>query len=120
MRSRTRVERAGRYATERGSVTAEFAVALPAIVLMLGIALAAMQLVGQQLRLQGAAADAARVLGRGESGSLAELHDISPGASLTVTHPAGLVCARARAPAALGLIVGIKLTASACALDDAQ
>jgi hypothetical protein len=99
-------------------VTAEFAIALPAVVLVLGLALAAMQMVGQQLRLQSAVGDVARVLGRGETGSLADIRDVAPGASLVVTHPDGLVCARARAPAALGIIVGIQLTASACALDD--
>jgi Flp pilus assembly protein TadG len=103
---------------DRGSVTAEFAVALPAVVLVLGLALAAMQLVGEQLRLQSAVADAARVLGRGEAGALGALQRVAPGATLVTTHPDGLVCARARAPAALGVIVGIELTASACALDD--
>ena len=104
---------------ERGSVTAEFAVALPAVVLVLGLALAAMQLVGEQVRLQVAVADVARVLGRGDAGSLVDLQQAAPGATLVTTRPDGLVCARARAPAALGVIVGIELTASACALDDA-
>ena len=104
---------------ERGSVTAEFAVALPAVVLVLGLALAAMQLVGEQLRLQSAVADVVRVLGRGEGATLADLQQAAPGATLTTTHPGDLVCARARAPAALGILSGIQLTASACALDDA-
>ena len=100
-------------------MTAEFAVALPAVVLVLGLALAAMQIVGQQLRLQNAVGDVARVLATGETGSLADLREVAPGVTLSITHPDGLVCARARAPAALGLIVGIQITASACALDDA-
>ena len=48
-------------------MTAEFAVALPAIALVLAACLASVQLVGQHVRLTDAAADAARALGRGES-----------------------------------------------------
>ena len=44
---------------ERGSVTAEFAIALPAVILVLACSLSGLQIAGQQLRLQDAAASAA-------------------------------------------------------------
>ena len=105
---------------DRGSVTAEFAVALPAVVLLLGLALAALQLVGEQLRLQSAVTDAARVLGRGEALSQSGFGEAVPGASVAVSRHDGLVCARSQTPAALGVLAGIQLTAAACALDDAE
>jgi Flp pilus assembly protein TadG len=47
-------------------VTAEFAVALPAVVLVLVLGVSALSAAGRQVRLQDAAADAARLVGRGE------------------------------------------------------
>jgi hypothetical protein len=56
-----------RRRTETGSVTAEFAAALPAAVMVLALCLGGIQTVGQQVRLMDAAADAARLLARGDS-----------------------------------------------------
>lgn len=55
-----------RRGTEAGSVTAEFAAALPAAVVVLALCLGGIQTVGQQVRLMDAAADAARLLARGD------------------------------------------------------
>lgn len=49
---------------DRGSVTAELAVALPAVVLVLAFCIGAVGVAGQQVRLQHAAAQAAREAGR--------------------------------------------------------
>jgi Flp pilus assembly protein TadG len=103
-----------------GAITAEFAAVLPAVVLILACALGALQLSDEQLRLQGAVADAARLLGRGDSGAQAIVAGVAPGARLTIRSPGVLVCADASAPASLGLLVGLTVSASACALDDAQ
>ena len=105
---------------ETGTVTAEFAVVLPVVVLVLGGALGAIGLGGEQLRLQGAALEAARLLGRGEAGALESVRRVQPGASLTVRRSGEAVCADVSAPAALGVVFGIELGASACALADAQ
>ena len=100
--------------SERGSVTAEFAVALPAVVLVLALCLTGMQAVGQQLRLADAAAHAARSLARGEPSDVAAARAARevPGASITQSADGDLTCVTASAPAALGLTV----TASSCAL----
>ena len=108
-----------RSAGDAGTVTAEFAVVLPAVVLILGCCLGAIGLGGEQLRLQGAAFDAARLLGRGDSGALDRIREVTPGARLSVRSSGPVVCADVSAPAALGVLSGIVLNASACALDDA-
>lgn len=55
-----------RSASERGSVTAEFAVVTPAIVVVLAVCLAVVQLSVQQLRLHDAAWQTARAQTRGD------------------------------------------------------
>ncbi|HQJ34995.1 MAG TPA: pilus assembly protein [Rhodoglobus sp.] len=107
MRCRFRVD-------DRGSVTAEFAVALPAVVLLFALCLTGMQAVGQQLRLADATAHAARSLARGESADVAAARAARevPGASITQSTDGDLTCVTGSAPAALGLTV----TASSCAL----
>jgi hypothetical protein len=100
---------------ERGSVTAEFAAVVPAVVVLLACCLACLQLAGQQLRLQDAAADVARSAARGGSASAGAQ---APGAAVSVTTRGDLVCAslsaRSRSPA--GTILGLRLTATSCAL----
>ena len=99
-------------------MTAEFAVALPAIAVVLATCLAAVVLVAQQVRLTDAAADAARALGRGESDSSAVsiAHRVSGvGAGLTSWHEDPFVCVALSAPGA-GLLSGVTLRAESCAL----
>jgi Flp pilus assembly protein TadG len=98
-------------------VTAEFAVALPAIALVLAACLASVQLAAQQVRLTDAAADAARALGRGEpeSAAAAIADRISGGAGLSATTDGQFVCATLRAPAG-GLLSAIELHAESCAV----
>ena len=105
---------------DAGTVTAEFAVLLPAVVLIIGCSLGAVGLGGEQLRLQGAAFDAARLLGRGDSGALDRIRAVAPDARLSVRSSGPVVCADVSASAALGVLSGIVLNASACALDDAR
>lgn len=98
-------------------MTAEFAVALPAIALVLAVCLASVQLVAQQVRLTDAAADAARALGRGESpaaaGSIADR--ISGGADVSVANDGDFVCATLSSSGA-GLLAAIELRAESCAM----
>lgn len=99
-------------------MTAEFAVALPAIAVVLATCLAAVVLVAQQVRLTDAAADAARALGRGESESSAAsiAHRVSGGGSgMTSWHEDPFVCVTLSAPAA-GLLSAVTLRAESCAL----
>ncbi|TDK25468.1 pilus assembly protein TadE [Arthrobacter crusticola] len=72
---------------ERGSVTAELAVALPALVLLLGVILGAATVGVTQLRLEEAARAGAREIARGEAGESVEAtvrRLAGPGAGLEV------------------------------------
>ena len=100
---------------ERGSVTAEFAAVVPAAILLLACCLAALQLAGQQLGLQDAAADVARSVARGGP---ADVGAQAQGAAVAVSTRGDLVCARlsARSRSPAGTVLGLTLTASSCAL----
>ena len=113
MRSRSGAER------ERGSVTAEFAAVVPAVILLLACALVCVQLGAQQVMLQDAAADAARGLGRGDPlGSVAARLDRQvPGATLASWADGDLTCVRVEvAPAGPVAALGLRAVASSCAL----
>jgi Flp pilus assembly protein TadG len=100
---------------DRGSVTAEFAVALPAVVIVVALSVTALAAGARQVRLQDAAADAARLIARGEDdGRAAEVVAAAVGGSdMSVAHPGDLVCVVATAPAG---IPGLTLSARSCAL----
>lgn len=106
-------------AGERGSVTAEFAAVVPAVLLLLACCLASVQLVAQQVRLQDAAASVARSAGRGGATSAAAL---MPGATASVSQRGDLVCARLslRPAAPMAALLGVTLRASSCALAGGQ
>lgn len=115
MRSRwgDRVRRAG---PDHGSVTAEFAAVVPAVLLLLALCLAGMQVTAQQVRLQDAAADVSRSVARGGGTAVAA----SVGASVAVSDRGDLVCATlsARSLWFAGSLLPLTLTASSCALAD--
>lgn len=93
---------------DSGSVTAEFAAVIPAVMLVLAGSLLCLQLGSQQLRLQDAAAVTARALARGDAApSLA-------GASRTTRVEGDLLCARLALAAQPPLF--IELAAESCAL----
>jgi len=105
---------------ERGSAAAEFAVTMPAVLLVLVMTIGALGAAAHQVRLADAAADAARALGRGEStaaaGALAAR--AAPGSQLSTSTDGELVCAEVARAWALpgGRATGIQLVARACAL----
>jgi len=110
----TRTRRgAPRRPDDRGAVAAEFAVVLPAVVLVLLLGAGALAAGSQQVRLQDAVADAARLSARGEpERAPAVVAAAVPGASVTVEPDGDVVCVSASGPALLGL----RVTASSCAL----
>ncbi len=111
--------RLGGQGRDRGGVTAEFAVALPAVALVLAACIGGLQAAAAQGRLQDAAALAARAAARGEDASLAAA--AAPGAALTTWREGELVCATASGSAnwAPGL-PPLALAARSCALADGR
>ena len=91
---------------------------MPAVLLVLAIGLAGISMAGTQVRLQAAAADAARMLGRGEdpgavrSGVGKQL----AGATITTSHTDQLVCARLSLEGRVGPLL-VPISARGCALD---
>lgn len=99
---------------DRGSATAEFAVAMPAVVIVLVLGAGALAAGGTAVRLQDATADAARLVARGESHARAAdaVTAAVPGASTSIAGRGDLVCVEASAGVHLTIV-----SASSCALD---
>jgi Flp pilus assembly protein TadG len=102
---------------ERGSVTAEFAVVLPAVLVCLGLCAGAIQAAAQQVRLTDTAAVAARALGRGDDAAGIVSRT---GAAIETERTGGLVCVRLTATSSVAGLrpLGLPMSARACALDD--
>ncbi|MBG6239445.1 hypothetical protein IWX78_002432 [Mycetocola sp. CAN_C7] len=103
-----------------GSAAAEFAVAVPAVILVLACCLGAVQVASQQVRLADAAADAARTLARGDSAGVAaaRVSRAVPTASMSRSTEGDFVCVLLSAPAGIGPagLAGVRVQASSCAL----
>lgn len=98
---------------DRGSVVAEFAIALPAVALVLLLGAGALGATARQVRLQDAAADAARLASRGDAARVPGLiGGAVAGATAVISEDGDLVCVRASAEA----LLGVTLSASSCAL----
>ena len=99
---------------ERGAVVAEFAVALPAVIVVLLFAFAALSTSAQNVRLQDAAADAARIVARGDAPerALSAVSRAVPGAQASISEDADVICVTATARGTLP----IALSATGCAL----
>ncbi|WP_246159884.1 TadE family type IV pilus minor pilin [Microbacterium rhizomatis] len=97
---------------------AEFAIALPAITVVLLFAAGALGACAQQVRLQDAAADAARLAGRGESDARVSSAVADVGAAAAVDRHGDIVCVTASSPSpmSLGSISLGALDATSCAL----
>lgn len=107
---------AGRFAIgERGSAAAEFAVALPAVVLVVAFGVGALGAGARQVRLQDAVADAARLAARDEdpARAAAAVTAAVPGATVEITSRGDLVCVTAVVAADP---LPATLTAEGCAL----
>ncbi|MBK4348810.1 TadE family protein [Lacisediminihabitans changchengi] len=103
---------------ERGSVTAEFALVVPAVIVVLGCCLGAFQLASVQLRLENAAAVGARTMARGADSAAAatRVGQVVEGARLERHDRGDLVCAVARTSVGLGLLGPMNLSATSCSL----
>jgi Flp pilus assembly protein TadG len=103
---------------ERGSVTVEFAVALPVVAVVLASGIAGVVVVDGQGRLQAAAATAARAVGRGDEASGHAALRRAGAASVRVDRAPGLVCVSAGRGAGRGPFADLHVEGSACAVDE--
>lgn len=104
---------------ERGSVAAELALALPAVVFVMLLGVGALGAASGQVALQDATADAARLLGRGEGDGAAHavVREAVPGATMSSSSRGALVCVTSRLDVGVGSVIRVPLRASSCALD---
>lgn len=108
---------------QEGSVAAEFALALPAVVLVLAALLSAGRVVLAQVQCQDAARAAARVAARGEGADVVRstaLAAAPDGASVAVTTTAGGVRVEVRAAVAWAGALGGELRAQGSATAAAE
>ncbi len=101
-------------------MTAEFAAGLPAVVVVLALCLGGIQTVGQQLRLLDVAADAARLIARGD-GTAAARDRVSRAVgvvSFSVETDGDFRCVHLEAVPAFppARALGVPVTAKSCAL----
>jgi Flp pilus assembly protein TadG len=106
-----------RLGDDRGAVAAEFAVVLPAVVLVILFGMGALGAASRHVLLQDAAADAARLAARGEPEHRVRAAVVAavPTATVRVAHREDLVCVTASAPPGGGPVL-LTVSASACAL----
>ena len=106
---------------DRGSATAEFAVIVPAVVLVIALTIGALGAASRQVRLEQGVAQAARLLARGEAEDRARavLGAIAGGAVASVSAEGDLVCVTATAATGVPLPLP-PLHARGCALSDGR
>jgi hypothetical protein len=88
------------------------------VIVVLACCLGGLRLAGEQLRLQDAAAAAARAVARGEGEGIATT--LVPGASVARQDRGDLACVTVATSGGLGLIGSVALEASSCALADGR
>ncbi|MCR2812764.1 MULTISPECIES: TadE family type IV pilus minor pilin [Microbacterium] len=106
---------------DRGSASAELAVALPAVVVVCALLLGALTAASRQVRLEQGAAQGARLAARGEGDARVQdaVSRAVTGAAVAIGSDGDLVCVTATAPAGLPLPLG-ELRATACAVGEAR
>lgn len=110
--------RAWRLRAERGSVAAEFAVAMPAVVIVLAMCVGAVVSASTSVRVQDAAGEAARLSARGDAPE-AVLSIAGGAASLETWDSGELRCARVSAPLVFaGVTISVRVKGESCALRD--
>ena len=101
---------------ERGSVTAEFAVVLPAVVAVLGLVIGGVWLAAHRIALVSIAAELCRAEARGERGA-AEQHlaRLPAGTTVSRENHEGVLCVTLRTKPAEGLLRVVTLSVESCA-----
>ncbi|MDJ1372370.1 TadE family protein [Gulosibacter molinativorax] len=109
-----------RARSERGGAAAEFAVAIPAVVLVLTLCVGAVVSASAYVRVQDAAGEAARLSARGDAPDSA-LSIAGSGASVDTWDSGEFRCARVSAPITIaGITVSVSAEGTSCALRDTR
>lgn len=100
---------------DRGAVTAEFAILLPVLVVVVGFCVGAIALSAHRVSLTSAAAEIARLEARGDSGSAAARISSLGGVSIERTNSDHLLCVTLHSQPADGVLSVLRLSARGCA-----
>ncbi|NLA64527.1 MAG: pilus assembly protein [Leucobacter sp.] len=101
---------------ERGSITAEFAVVLPAVLMVLVLAVGSIMLSAQQVVLVAAAAEIARLEARDDQGAArARLDTLGFAVTVRRSEHGALHCVHLAASPGGGLLAALEISARACA-----
>lgn len=102
--------------SDRGTATAEFVVAVPALLAVIVLAVGAILLAAQQVRLTAVAAELARLEARGDAREAQRsLSALGSGAVATREREGGLHCVGLRAHPVGGALAAIGIGARSCA-----
>jgi hypothetical protein len=103
--------------SERGSVTAELAIALPTVILVIFVTLAGFGLQVERMKLVGLAASSSRALARGETEVAVRglLDEVDAEVALAVEHLENHICARLSKRFYLAAIQEIEVSERQCA-----
>lgn len=100
---------------ERGSVTAEFALTVPAVLLILGIAVGSVYLAAERVSLVSLAGEVAQLEARGDGALAAHRLAEHPGASIARMNDGRMLCVEAKSVPGAGLLSIITVTGRGCA-----
>ncbi|MBK0420229.1 pilus assembly protein [Leucobacter sp. CSA1] len=101
---------------ERGAVTAEFAIVLPAVLLVLGLVIGGILLAAHRVVLTSAAADLARLEARGDAElAAARLSELGGGIRADRESIGGLLCVTLGSRPGGGALAVVEITARGCA-----
>lgn len=103
-------------------MAAEFAVTLPAVVLVVVLAAGALGVQSQRILLQDAVADASRLIAREDDPGAAAAHiaRVVPGAAMSVAADGATVCVTGTFTARLVGGLAVDVAATSCALGDGR
>lgn len=99
-----------------GTVTAEFAVVVPAVLVVLGLVIGGIVIATNRLTLSAAAADIARLEARGDATLAAErIAAVGPGISIERERDGSLLCITLRGGSVRGPLAALAIIGSGCA-----
>lgn len=103
-------------ADTRGSVTAEFAITIPAVLLVLGLVIGSVQLAAQRVSVTSLAGDLARLEARGDDTLAAErLRSFTGNPEVERLGDARILCVRVTTGPRSGILAAVAVSALGCA-----
>lgn len=106
---------------ERGGSTAEFAIVLPVILVVVGIVVGALMLASIRVALVSGAHDIARLEARGDSALVSQrITTLPKGSSIEREHRGDLLCVNVSAAPGKGVLAALTVSGQGCALKTEQ